>query len=85
MLRIKHWSGLKTTSIFSPKNVQRVLTEGPYSVKISDNNTIPLCDTEVTLSGDQFAKHFWSGEIDHLGYLPGGGRRGACRYDVYDG
>lgn len=50
------WS--EDNKYFSPKNVQRVLTEGPYSVKISDNNTIPLCDTEVTLSGDQFAKHF---------------------------
>ena len=37
---------------------KRSLTEGPYSTKINDNETIPLCDTEVTLSGDQFAKHF---------------------------
>ena len=50
------WS--EDNNYFSPKNVQRSLTEGPYSTKINDNETIPLCDTEVTLSGDQFAKHF---------------------------
>ena len=69
------WS--EDNNYFSPKNVQRSLTEGPYSTKINDNETIPLCDTEVTLSGDQFAKHF--------GNLSGGGRRSACRYDVYNG
>ena len=41
---------------FSSKNVERTI-EG-YSVQINDKNTIPLCDTEVTLKGDQFARHF---------------------------
>ena len=41
---------------FYPKNVQTTI-DG-YSTQINDNKSIPLCDTEVTLTGDQFARHF---------------------------
>lgn len=41
---------------FYPKNVQTTI-DG-YAVQINDNKTNPLCDTEVTLTGDQFARHF---------------------------
>lgn len=41
---------------FYPKNVQATI-EG-YDVQINDNKTNPLCDTEVTLTGDQIARHF---------------------------
>lgn len=44
---------------FSLKNVQKTIAKGPYSVQINDSEAaIPLCDTEVTLTGDQFARHF---------------------------
>lgn len=43
---------------FSPLIVNRVIEGNPYSEMINAKDTLPLCDTEVTLKGDFFARHF---------------------------
>ena len=43
---------------FSPLSVSRTIEGNPYSGLINSKDTLPLCDTEVTLKGDLFARHF---------------------------
>ena len=44
---------------FSPLSVTKIKEGNPFSGNISDRETLPpLCDTEVTLKGDLFARHF---------------------------
>ena len=50
------WSELSYS--FNPVYVTRTIEGNPYSGFINNRDTLPLCDTEVTLRGDQFARHF---------------------------
>lgn len=43
---------------FAPLSVSRIIEGNPYSGKINSNDTLPLLNTEVTLKGDLFARHF---------------------------
>lgn len=43
---------------FFPLSVSRIISGNPYSERINSNDTLPLCNTEVTLRGDLFARHF---------------------------
>ncbi len=43
---------------FTPVAVSRIIEGDPYKVWINQKDTLPLTDTEVTLRGDLFARHF---------------------------